>query len=134
MLVTDDRLEDYNPISGTGREPYTHYPVKMPTLPRYAESLAYGYLREQRPEAPEGEGDNRRARFFLHGMNYIGEYCKLRVADLDEPRIRRFWRLWDDPRSSHPLFRYSTRLAAELRTANFFPREEEGEREAQEST
>ncbi|KAF7137075.1 hypothetical protein CNMCM5793_006963 [Aspergillus hiratsukae] len=133
MLVTDDRLEEYDPKLHLGRVPYTHYPVKMPTLPRYAESLAYGYLREQTPGAPEGEGNNRRAGFWFREMTYIGLYCKLRVADLDEPRIRRFWRLRYHPSGCQPLFRYSTRLAAELRTANFFPQEEE-EGEAQEST
>jgi hypothetical protein len=130
MLVTDDRLDDYDPRMHLGRVPYTHYPVKMPTLPRYAESLAYGYLRER---SPEGEGHNLRAWFFLGEMTYIGEYCKLRVADLDEPRIRRLWRLRYHPSGNHPLFRYSTRLAAELRTANFFPQEEK-EGEAQENT
>ncbi|KAF7139669.1 hypothetical protein CNMCM5793_007268 [Aspergillus hiratsukae] len=130
MLVTDDRLDDYDPRMHLGRVPYTHYPVKMPTLPRYAESLAYGYLRER---SREGEGHKLRAWFFLGEMTYIGLYCKLRVADLEEPRIRRFWRLLDDPSGNHPLFRYSTRLAAELRTANFFPQEEE-EGEAQENT
>ncbi|EAW16436.1 uncharacterized protein NFIA_057860 [Aspergillus fischeri NRRL 181] len=61
MLVTDDRLDEYDPRMGLGREPYTHYPVKIPTLPRYAESLAYGYLRERNPE---DNGSNLRAGFF----------------------------------------------------------------------
>ncbi|GAQ08704.1 hypothetical protein ALT_6025 [Aspergillus lentulus] len=128
MLVTDDRLDEYNPISRTGRVPHTHYPVKMPTLPRYAESLAYGYLRER---SPGGDQRNRRARFFLREMTYIGLYSKLEPADL-EPRIQRFWALRYHPDGYHPLFRYSTALAAELRTANFFPQEEE-EGEVQES-
>jgi hypothetical protein len=134
MLVTDDRLNEYDPRMHLGRVPHTHYPVKIPTLPRYTESLVYGYLREQKPEASEGVSNTRRAGFWFGEMSYIGLYCKLSVADLDEPRIRRFWRLWKEPRSSDRLFRFSTRLAAELRTANFFPQEEEGEREAQEST
>jgi hypothetical protein len=118
MLVTDDRLDEYEPRMHLGRVPYTHYPIKIPTLPRYAESLAYGYLRNRRSA---GEGHSRRAGFFLYELGYIGEYCKLDPADL-EPRIRRFWRIWDNPRSSQPMFRYSARLAAELREANFFPR------------
>ncbi|GIC90281.1 uncharacterized protein Aud_006715 [Aspergillus udagawae] len=129
MLVNDDRLPDYNPIFKAGRAPYTHYPVKMPTLPRYAESLAYGYLRKQRSE---GEGDSLRAGFFLGEMTYIGLYCKLKPDDL-EPRIQRFWELRYHPDGYHPLFRYSDRLAAELGTANFFPQEEE-EGESQEKT
>ncbi|KAF7163926.1 hypothetical protein CNMCM6106_000698 [Aspergillus hiratsukae] len=74
MLVTDDRLEEYDPKLDLGRVPYTHYPVKMPTLPRYAESLAYEYLREQSPEAPEGEGNNQQAGFWFGEMAYIGMY------------------------------------------------------------
>ncbi|GIJ85081.1 hypothetical protein Asppvi_003936 [Aspergillus pseudoviridinutans] len=129
MLVTGDRTDVYDTRMQSGRVPYTHYPVKMPTLPRYAESLAYGYLRNQRPE---GEGHSLQAGFFLHEMTYIGLYCILDRDDL-APRLHRFWRLWNNPRSSQPLFRYSARLAAELRSANFFPQEEE-EGEAQEST
>jgi hypothetical protein len=120
MLVTDDRLDEYGPRMQLGRVPYTHYPIKIPTLPRYAESLAYGYLRNR---GPAGEGHSLRAGFFLYDLGYIAEYCKLDPADL-EPRIRRFWRIWDNPRSSQPLFRYSARLAAELREANFFPQED----------
>ncbi|GIK00925.1 hypothetical protein Aspvir_004955 [Aspergillus viridinutans] len=129
MLVTDDRLDEYNPRVQLGRVPHTHYPVKMPTLPRYTESLAYGYLRN---ESREGEGHSRQAGFFLREMSSIGLDCKLEPADL-EPRIQRFWALRYHPDGYHPLFRYSTRLAAELRSANFFPQEEE-EGEAQEST
>ncbi|RHZ61820.1 uncharacterized protein CDV56_108170 [Aspergillus thermomutatus] len=50
MLVTDDRLEEYDPRMHIGRVPYTHYPVKIPTLVRYAESLAYLYLRDKSSE------------------------------------------------------------------------------------
>ncbi|EDP52393.1 hypothetical protein KXW98_008484 [Aspergillus fumigatus] len=120
MLVTDNQLDKYNPRSGLGREPYTHHPVKIPTLPRYAESLAYMYLRECLPRP----GGCSRAGFWLREMSYIGQYCRLQTADL-EARIQRLWQLQYHPSGLHRMFRHGDRLAAELSNANFFPLEEE---------
>lgn len=119
MLVTDDRLDEYEPGFNLGREAYTHYPIKMITLPRYVESVAYGYLRW------ESTDDDS---YWLNAICNFDRRCNLQTADL-EPRIRRLWRLLDHPRSGQPFFRYCSRLAAELRSANFFPQEEEEKEE-----
>ncbi|KAH1488104.1 hypothetical protein LV164_001544 [Aspergillus fumigatus] len=79
ILVIDDRLDEYDPPMGLGRVRSTYYLVKIPTLSRYAESLAYGYLRQRNPES---EQDGFGESFWTKEMAYIGLYCKLCAADL----------------------------------------------------
>lgn len=87
MLVTDDRLLEYDPRDSMGRVASTHHPVKVPTVARYAEAVALLYYRD------EGLKSTLHGADWLYDQAYIAKNYLLELDDL-EPRIRHHYQLW----------------------------------------
>lgn len=87
MLVTDDHLLDYNLRLAMGWVPPTHYPVKVPTVARYAEALALLYYRDHSPKMTTHKTS------WLTCQGYLSRNYLLDLDDL-EPRICRHYKFW----------------------------------------